>query len=52
MKIRCHLSIGLIADVEEVIELPDELTPEEVESKIREWALGRTEWSHEVVENA
>ena len=43
--IKVHLSIGLVADVNDTIEVEDGSTDEQIETEVREWALERAEWS-------
>ena len=45
MTVKVHLSIGLVADVDEEIEVSDGSTEAEIEAEVREWAMQRVEWS-------
>lgn len=53
MKVRAYLSIGFAgADREEILDLPDGLTEEQIEEEVRDWMSNYLDWSYARVDDS
>lgn len=51
-RIKVGLSIGLVADRQDVIEVDDDATEQDIEQEVKDWASNYIEFWHEHAEDA